>query len=346
MTVTDALMLALGVIAVGSGALVVTSTHLVRAGFYLVVSLGAIAGLYLVLGAEMVAWVQVLVYVGAVVVLLLFAVMLTRAPIGPSRDLDRPALPAAIIGAGVGFGLAALLTDAFRWTEFELAPTGTAERVGTQVFGGWVLPFEVLSILLLAALVGAVVLSRPDVGARRGPGDSAAAPTEPHPGPVDETAEVVARLERIATRQAAAQARVRQAHAEKKAAEARAAAPVIEAEPEAEPPDPLRERARDIIFGAHEARPRVGRLDDLRPPPPEPLPVIEGEVEEDGPDEGRRALPSAGKPRPVPDGGKALPGPERPRRPGRRALPSAEKAGEKPGEKADEKPGEKNQEED
>src|SRR3954467_6566813 len=106
-------MLALGVIAVGAGALVVTSSHLVRAGFYLVVSLGAIAGLYLVMGAELVAWVQVLVYVGAVVVLLLFAVMLTRAPIGPSPDLDRPALPSGLIGGGVGLGLTALFADAF-----------------------------------------------------------------------------------------------------------------------------------------------------------------------------------------------------------------------------------------
>jgi NADH-quinone oxidoreductase subunit J len=116
MTVADALLLALGVIAVGSGALVVTSTHLVRAGLYLVLSLGSVAGLYLVLGAELVAWVQVLVYLGAVVVLLLFAVMLTRAPIGPSKDLDRPAWAAAIIGAGVGFGLSALLAGAYRWT--------------------------------------------------------------------------------------------------------------------------------------------------------------------------------------------------------------------------------------
>ena len=169
MTVADALMLALGVIAVGAGVLVVTSTHLVRAGLYLVISLGAIAGLYLVLGAEFVAWVQVLVYVGAVVVLLLFAVMLTRAPIGPSAELDRPAGPAALIGAGVGFGLAALLADAFHWTRYDLPPTGTAERVGRQIFGGWVLPFEVLSILLLAALVGAIVLSRPDIGARLDP---------------------------------------------------------------------------------------------------------------------------------------------------------------------------------
>jgi len=258
-TVADALMLALGVIAVGSGALVVSSSHLVRAGFYLVVSLGAVAGLYLVMGAEMVAWVQVLVYVGAVVVLLLFAVMLTRAPIGPSRDLDRPALPAAIIGAGVGFGLAALLADAFRWTRFDLPPPGTAQRVGEQVFGAWVLPFEVLSILLLAALVGAIVLSRPDLGARPDP-EAAGQPVEPPHGPVDETAEVVARLERIAARQSAAQDRVRQAHADKVAAENRAAAATVVAEPDEET-DPLRERAREIIFRAHEARPRVGELD-------------------------------------------------------------------------------------
>jgi NADH-quinone oxidoreductase subunit J len=166
-TVADALLLALGAIAVGSGALVVTSTHLVRAGLYLVVSLGAIAGLYLVLGAELLAWVQVLVYVGAVVVLLLFAVMLTRAPIGPSKDLDRPAVPALLIGGGVGLGLAVLLADAFRWTIYALPEAGTAQRMGGQIFGGWVLPFEVLSILLLAALIGAIVLSRPDLAARR-----------------------------------------------------------------------------------------------------------------------------------------------------------------------------------
>jgi NADH-quinone oxidoreductase subunit J len=167
LTVADALLLALGVIAVGSGALVVTTTHLVRAGLYLVLSLGAVAGLYLALGAELVAWVQVLVYVGAVVVLLLFAVMLTRAPIGPSEDLDRPASAAAIIGAGVGLGLSALLVGAYHWTVYPLPEPGTAARMGGEIFGGWVLPFEVLSILLLAALVGAIVLSRPDIGARR-----------------------------------------------------------------------------------------------------------------------------------------------------------------------------------
>src|SRR5881394_512122 len=96
----DVLLVALGAVAIGAGAMVVGTRHVVRAGLWLVVALGAVAGLYLVLAAELVAWVQVLIYVGAVVVLLLFAVMLTRAPIGPTPDLDRPAWAAGIIGAG------------------------------------------------------------------------------------------------------------------------------------------------------------------------------------------------------------------------------------------------------
>jgi NADH:ubiquinone oxidoreductase subunit 6 (subunit J) len=125
-----------------------------------VVALGAVAGCYLVLAAELVAWVQVLIYVGAVVVLLLFATMLTRAPIGPSDELDRPRLPAVLVGLASGGGLAAVLASGYRWTEVGLAEPGTAGRLGAEIFAGWVLPFEVLSILLLAALVGAIVVSR------------------------------------------------------------------------------------------------------------------------------------------------------------------------------------------
>jgi len=163
-TGADVLLLALGAVAVGAGVLVVTTKHLVRAGLYLVVFLGALAGDFLVLSAELVAWVQVLIYVGAVVVLLLFAVMLTRAPIGASDDLDRPGWPAALIGGGAGLGLTALLVDAYRWSTVTLPHAGTAERLGEQIFQSWVLPFEVLSVLLLSALVGAIVLSRPDIG--------------------------------------------------------------------------------------------------------------------------------------------------------------------------------------
>jgi NADH:ubiquinone oxidoreductase subunit 6 (subunit J) len=286
-TVADALMLALGVIAVGSGVLVVTSAHLVRAGLYLVISLGAIAGLYLVLGAELVAWVQVLVYVGAVVVLLLFAVMLTRAPIGPSADLDRPAAPAVLIGGGVGFGLAALLAEAFHWTRYDLPPTGTAERVGEQIFGGWVLPFEVLSILLLAALVGAIVLSRPDLGARPDPEAAVVPAGTPVPDPTAESAEVVARLDRIAARQTAAQARVRQAAAERRAAADTEEEPARGATATLNPEDVnvrevLKSKAADVVFGAQARRTPLGGDE-----PPEPGQtrddVIEGTATETPP---------------------------------------------------------------
>ncbi|MEV0454394.1 NADH-quinone oxidoreductase subunit J family protein [Catellatospora methionotrophica] len=161
MTLTDVLLAVVGLVAVAGGVAVVSTRQLVRAGLWLVVALGAVAVEFLLLGAEFAAWVQVLIYVGAVVVLLLFAVMLTRAPIGPSTDLDRPALPAVLVGAAAGLGLAALFVGVFGQFQVPSPAVGTAERIGDAVFGDWVLPFEVLSILLLAALVGAIVLSRP-----------------------------------------------------------------------------------------------------------------------------------------------------------------------------------------
>ena len=81
------MFLLLGLVAIASALLVVTTEQIVHAALWLVVSLGAVAGCYLVMTAEFVAWMQVLIYVGAVVVLLLFGLMLTRAPIGPSEDL-------------------------------------------------------------------------------------------------------------------------------------------------------------------------------------------------------------------------------------------------------------------
>jgi NADH-quinone oxidoreductase subunit J/NAD(P)H-quinone oxidoreductase subunit 6 len=165
-SLADVLLVALGAVAAGAGALVVTTRHVVRAGLWLVVTLGAVAGLYLVLTAELVAWVQVLLYVGAVVVLLLFAVMLTRAPIGASADLDRPRWAGLCVGGGAGLGLAALLVSGYRWARVDLPAAGTAQRLGEDLFRSWVLPFEVLSVLLLAALVGAIVVSRPDIGRR------------------------------------------------------------------------------------------------------------------------------------------------------------------------------------
>lgn len=165
----------LGVAAVGSAVLVVTTRRLVHAALWLVVSFGALAGGYLVLTAEFVAWVQVLIYVGAVIVLLLFGIMLTRAPIGESADLDSGNRWVALaVSAATAAVLVTVMVMGFRDERMPLrAGGGSAEELGAAVFRTWVLPFEVLSVLLLASLVGAIVLSRSDIGpgAETAPGD-------------------------------------------------------------------------------------------------------------------------------------------------------------------------------
>jgi NADH-quinone oxidoreductase subunit J len=145
---------------------VVTSRNVVHAALYLVGTLMGAAALYVLLLAEFVAWVQVLVYVGAIVVLMLFGLMLTRAPIG-SANFDNDQKVLAAITAGVVFGVTSwIMIDAFSGKNITLAGAeGTrTEKVGEVIFSSYVLPFEVVSVLLLAALVGAVVIARRDEG--------------------------------------------------------------------------------------------------------------------------------------------------------------------------------------
>jgi len=146
----------------------VTSRNVVHAALYLVVTLAVVGGTYLLLAAEFLAWVQVLIYVGAIVVLLLFSLMLTKAPIG-SETLDNQQRGwAALVGAGVLAGLAFLVQDSFAGKRITLQPTRTAQ-VGTAIFRDFVLPFEVVSVLLLAALIGAVVIARKEEAPEAGP---------------------------------------------------------------------------------------------------------------------------------------------------------------------------------
>ena len=163
MSAVEVLFLLLSLVAVGSALLVVSTTNLVHAALWLVVTLSSVAGIYLVLAAEFVAWVQVLIYVGAVVVLLLFALMLTKAPTGPQPDLNaRQAAPAAVVGLLVAGLLGTTVVAGFKDVHLDLDDplVGSASVTGDTIFKVWVLPFEVLSVLLLAALVGAIVLSR------------------------------------------------------------------------------------------------------------------------------------------------------------------------------------------
>jgi NADH-quinone oxidoreductase subunit J len=153
----------LAVVMVGAAFRLVTTQNVVRAALFLAVVLAGAAALYILLAAEFVAWVQVLVYIGAVVVLLLFGVMLTRAPIGREGDLDNDQrILAALVALFLLGALGAVLLDAFGDDKVgDFAVRRTAE-VGDSIFGAYVIPFEVASVLLLAALVGAVALARRD----------------------------------------------------------------------------------------------------------------------------------------------------------------------------------------
>src|SRR6266516_5622516 len=154
----------------GIGAIrMVTSRNVVHAALYLVVTLAVVGGIYLLLAAEFLAWVQVLIYVGAIVVLLLFSLMLTKAPIGREALDNQQRGVAALVGVGVLAGLVFLIEDAFKGRRVELKAVHTAQ-VGTALFRDFVLPFEVVSVLLLAALVGAVVIARKDDEGSNGQG--------------------------------------------------------------------------------------------------------------------------------------------------------------------------------
>lgn len=145
---------------------VVTSQNVVHAALYLVGTLLGAAAMYVLLFAEFVAWAQVLVYVGAIVVLMLFGLMLTRADIGKGH-FDNNQRPLAALCAAALFGVTTwVIVDTFEGQEISLERTQgiTTEAVGEVIFFSYVLPFEIVSVLLLAALVGAVVIARRDVG--------------------------------------------------------------------------------------------------------------------------------------------------------------------------------------
>ncbi|MGH9149756.1 MAG: NADH-quinone oxidoreductase subunit J family protein [Acidimicrobiales bacterium] len=142
---------------------VVTSQNIVHAALYLVVVLAGVGGVFILLASEFVAVVQILVYVGAIVVLFLFGIMLTRAPIGRTAKLDNDQRGlSAVVAAFLLVVLGVILVDAFGGQEIEGAAVQQSGDVGLAIFQDYVVPFEVISVLLLAALVGAVVVARRD----------------------------------------------------------------------------------------------------------------------------------------------------------------------------------------
>lgn len=147
---------------------VVTTRNVVHAALWLVVVLAGAAGQYLLLAAEFLAVTQVLVYIGAVMVLFLFGTMLTRAKVGAETDLDNPkgrqiALPVSVLMLGV---MAYVLIDGFGDEKVINDPADvqqvSIQELSDSIFKPYLLPFWALSFVLLIAVIGAIVLARKD----------------------------------------------------------------------------------------------------------------------------------------------------------------------------------------
>jgi len=156
----DLLFIILSTVMIGTAILVVTLRDIIRCGLAMMVSFAALAGLYVLIGAPLVAAAQVLVYIGAISVLILFAIMLTQTKAGPARLVfQTQAVPAAVAAAVLAL-LIALTVGATNWNAVD-APIRVGTAILAQVlFDQYVLPFEIVSVLLLAAVIGGIFLAK------------------------------------------------------------------------------------------------------------------------------------------------------------------------------------------
>lgn len=151
----------LSTLTVGAALMVVAVRNLIQAVIYLIVSFLGVAGLFVTLSADFVAVTQVLIYAGAIPVLILFAIMLTpRAGRNNAETFLRA--PGLVLATLVAVTIIAVAVN----TDWDIATRGgfaeTAQLIGEALLSRYVLPFEIASVLLLAAMLGAIVLVRPD----------------------------------------------------------------------------------------------------------------------------------------------------------------------------------------
>src|SRR3954452_6434306 len=160
----DALFKLLATIPVGSALLVVGMRDIIRCGLAMIICFAALAGIYVIAGAPVVAAAQVLVYIGAISVLVLFAIMLTQTKAGP-RDLvfQTQAAPAAVLSLILAL-VFAIVVASTTWPTSPARIWTDTKDLAMVLFANYTLPFEVVSVLLLAAVIGGVFLAKRERG--------------------------------------------------------------------------------------------------------------------------------------------------------------------------------------
>jgi NADH:ubiquinone oxidoreductase subunit 6 (subunit J) len=160
----DALFWIMAAVMLGSGLLVVTMRDIIRCGLAMIVCFGALAGIYVLLGAPLIGAAQVIVYIGAISVLILFAIMLTQTKDAPARLVfQTQAGPAAILSVVLAV-IIALVVAATDWGAVDQRVRIATESMSRILFDEFVLPFEIVSVLLLAAVIGGVFLAKREPG--------------------------------------------------------------------------------------------------------------------------------------------------------------------------------------
>jgi NADH:ubiquinone oxidoreductase subunit 6 (subunit J) len=156
----DLLFLLLGAALLGTGLMVVLGRDIIRSGLWMILCFASLAGLYVMLGAALIAAAQVLIYIGAISVLVLFAIMITQSKAGPARLVFHHQAWAGALAAIVLALLTAGVLASTDWQALGVpAASGTAD-LARLLFRDYVLPFEIVSVLLLAAVIGGIFIAR------------------------------------------------------------------------------------------------------------------------------------------------------------------------------------------
>jgi NADH:ubiquinone oxidoreductase subunit 6 (subunit J) len=160
----DVLFFIFAEVLIGAGLLVVTMRDIIRCGLAMIVCFGALAGIYVVAGAPLVAAAQVLVYIGAISVLILFAIMLTETKDAPTRLVFQTQSIGAATAAVVLAVIVALAVGVTDWPAVGERIHTATDTLAEVLFNEYVLPFEIVSVLLLAAVIGGVFLAKREEG--------------------------------------------------------------------------------------------------------------------------------------------------------------------------------------
>jgi NADH-quinone oxidoreductase subunit J len=164
MSLPDILFYVFAMLALGCGVMVLVSRNPVNSAMFLVLTIGSLAGLFVLLHAFFLAAIQILVYAGAVMVLFLFVIMLLDLKVEERRKIKLIGLIAGVVAVGA---IAAIFFKSLGSSTLNTAAPPSVEGatipLGRLLFTQYLLPFEIVSVLLLVAMVGVILLSKKDL---------------------------------------------------------------------------------------------------------------------------------------------------------------------------------------